>query len=186
MIAGATLTIAGIALRVYAKGSLQRDVRVCDGGAFRFLRHPFYLGAGLADLGLMVGSRAALTLPVWGYMYLRIARERARREEHRLAILFPEAWRTYTQMVPALIPSVGALATTEGAGFAWRRVVDEKEIHRSLRLAAALAWLVGFQMWLAPGGPQGHGWAGAMLALAAALRLAAHFVRKVEHATTRS
>jgi protein-S-isoprenylcysteine O-methyltransferase Ste14 len=71
-------------------------------GPFAFVRHPMYLGYGLAAAGGLLLYRTWTTLLLLPAV-LGLAL-RARREETALAARFGAAWAAYAQRVPAWLP----------------------------------------------------------------------------------
>lgn len=72
-------------------------------GPYRFVRHPFYLGALAFLLGLFVatGDGIVAALVVFTIAATGLA---IRIEEGRLLTCFGEAYRRYREAVPALVP----------------------------------------------------------------------------------
>ncbi len=114
--AGGVLLAVGSALHLWAKGCLEQNQRLVTTGPYRFSRNPFYLANLLIDLGLccLVG-RVWVAVPyvvLWTLAY----RETIRREEARLAVLFPAAFERYVAAVPRLIPTGRSLPRAEAIG----------------------------------------------------------------------
>ncbi|MPV55581.1 isoprenylcysteine carboxyl methyltransferase [Burkholderia sp. HI2761] len=109
--AGGTWQICGIAWQLFAKLSLGRSFGllpanrgVVSTGAYRFMRHPIYVGYLLSEIGFLLSNfstRNALTIGVW--MLLQIGR--IRMEER---VLSEDAdYRAYkTKVRYRLIPGV--------------------------------------------------------------------------------
>lgn len=73
---GATLQIAGIAWQMFAKLSLRRSFGILPAnrgvvsrGAYRFIRHPMYLGYLLSDLGFLLSNFGVQNLLVYGIQF---------------------------------------------------------------------------------------------------------------------
>jgi len=133
---GVPLLLAGLALQVYAKGCLQQDRVVAQGGPYRFVRHPFYAGNLLIDEGIAVMSGwlpLMLALPVW---WLAVYLPAMHGEERHLTGLFPSVYPAYRGRVSMLVPLRRPLPKTEG-GFSWRNanIVSDTVVPRVLRLA---------------------------------------------------
>jgi len=133
---GVPLLLAGLALQVYAKGCLQQDRVVAQGGPYRFVRHPFYAGNLLIDEGIAVMSGwvpLMLALPLW---WLAVYIPVMRGEERHLSGLFPSVYPAYRGRVSMLAPLRRPLPKTEG-GFSWRNanIVSDTVVPRVLRLA---------------------------------------------------
>lgn len=114
--AALVLLAAGSALHFWSKGCLEQNQRLVTAGPYRFTRNPFYLANLAIDLGLCAligrGWVAVPYLVLWGLAY----HETIRREEARLAELFPGDFARYVAAVPRLIPTGRSLPRAEAAG----------------------------------------------------------------------
>ncbi|MPW17836.1 DUF1295 domain-containing protein [Paraburkholderia sp. CNPSo 3157] len=83
---GATLQVAGICWQIFAKASLRRSFGILPAnrgvvstGAYRFVRHPIYLGYLIADVGFLLSNFGVRNLVVYGVLFAlqvgRIGRE---------------------------------------------------------------------------------------------------------------
>jgi protein-S-isoprenylcysteine O-methyltransferase Ste14 len=125
------LTCAGVAIRIWGAGNLRKNKEVTQGGIYRMVKHPLYLGNCLIylafflalgrpslDLSLFV----ALLIPHYCSMVL---------EEERLLREYPgqfEAWRNTPRLIPNLPAFREALATDR---FSWRQAY-RNHAYRSL------------------------------------------------------
>lgn len=114
--AALVLLVAGSCLHFWSKGCLEQNQRLVTAGPYRFTRNPFYLANLLIDLALcaLIG-RVWVAVPflvLWALAY----RDTIRREETRLAELFPVEFEAYAARVPRLIPSGRSLPRGEAAG----------------------------------------------------------------------
>ncbi len=107
---GASATIIGLLIRVWAAGHLTRDQRLAVSGPYAHTRNPFYLGRlfVLVGLALMSGLQNPF---VWAIFALGLAffffgymPRKERREGGRLEQLFGDQFRKYRQSVPSLFP----------------------------------------------------------------------------------
>jgi len=134
---GGPLVLLGVALHVWAKGCLEQNRTVTQSGPYRYVRHPFYLGNGLIDAGILVMSNwwvLQILAPIWWIgTYLPVMA----REDGHLKALFGDAWRSYAARVPMLLPYRRPIAG-RGEGFSWgnRNIAHGREIPRALRLLA--------------------------------------------------
>jgi protein-S-isoprenylcysteine O-methyltransferase Ste14 len=114
--AGVALSSAGLALRIVAMARLgsrfspllvvQREHALETSGPYAFVRHPGYLGAGLATLGAALAFDSAVGLAP-ALLFLWLLDRRARREEALLESHFGEAYRAYRARTGRLFPGVG-------------------------------------------------------------------------------
>jgi protein-S-isoprenylcysteine O-methyltransferase Ste14 len=109
---GTALVAAGLALRAWSAGHLEKTRRLVMSGPYAHLRHPLYAGALLLGVGFgvmagRVGLLIALAvgLPFF-YSYYLPYKERV--EGARLQRRYGEAYAFYRAGVPALLPALEA------------------------------------------------------------------------------
>lgn len=96
---GMLLVLAGVALRSWAAGHLDKGRTLTDTGPYALCRHPLYLGSMLAAAGFCVlladieNVMAAVALAGLVYVPKIIA------EERKLRRVFADAWDDYTGRV---------------------------------------------------------------------------------------
>jgi protein-S-isoprenylcysteine O-methyltransferase Ste14 len=96
---GAALQLLGIGWQLFAKGSLRRSFGILPAnrgvvsrGAYRFVRHPMYLGYFITDIGFLLVNFGLQNLLVYGCQFaLQVGR--IVREEQLLSA--DEGYRTY-------------------------------------------------------------------------------------------
>jgi hypothetical protein len=136
---------AGVALRVWARGHLERAETVTTSGPYAHVRHPLYLGSFLIALAFALMTNLHVLPIIVGGVFVAMYVPKALREEAYLRRRFGAAYADYAARVGAVIPSRGAPrapAPTQSR-FAWRRVVDHREWHAWIGVAALLATLCG-------------------------------------------
>jgi protein-S-isoprenylcysteine O-methyltransferase Ste14 len=96
---GTTLQVVGLGWQIFAKLSLRRSFGllpanrgIVSSGAYRFMRHPIYLGYCIADIGFLLANFGLQNLLVYGGLFALQA-YRILREEKLLSA--DEAYRTY-------------------------------------------------------------------------------------------
>lgn len=96
---GATLQVAGICWQLFAKASLRRSFGILPAnrgvvshGAYRFVRHPMYLGYFVMDMGFLLTNFGLQNVLVYGGQFVLQA-VRISREERLLSS--DESYRTY-------------------------------------------------------------------------------------------
>ncbi len=149
---GLPALVAGVALRVWARGHLERAETVTTTGPYAHVRHPLYVGSFLIALGfaVMTGLYALPIVVVGAFVAMYVPK--ALREEAYLRRRFGAAYADYAARVGAVIPwrdGPRAPAPTQSL-FAWRRVIGHREWHTWVGVAALLAVLCG----LAAGDPR--------------------------------
>ncbi|WP_294638747.1 isoprenylcysteine carboxylmethyltransferase family protein [uncultured Aquabacterium sp.] len=113
---GVAVIVAGMLLRMHCWAALgrffthtvtvQSDHQVVDVGAYRYLRHPSYLGAlmTLGGFGLMLGNLASLAVMLVGSWAIYLYRIHV--EEAALEAALGDAYRRFKQTRKRLIPFV--------------------------------------------------------------------------------
>lgn len=112
---GVALSAAGLALRIAAMHRLgsrfapvvaiERGHRLETGGVYARMRHPGYLGAWLANLGIVLAFGSAATLPLMlGMAAVQIARVRV--EERVLEQQFGDEYRAYRTRTGSFFPKL--------------------------------------------------------------------------------
>jgi protein-S-isoprenylcysteine O-methyltransferase Ste14 len=105
LIAGASIALAGILLRAWATGHLDKNRDLCTSGPYAYTRNPLYLGTAVAAAGFALAGGewwiAALFAVVLGFVYWPVVIE----EESHLLNLFP-SFQDYAQRVPRFWPSL--------------------------------------------------------------------------------
>lgn len=115
-IAGLVMMVIGIAVRSTAIAQLGRfhtpnvavrmDHQLMRTGLYKHVRHPSYLGALIAFLGLSLGLGNWLSLVVIMGISLCVYLYRMHEEEAVLSAAFGDAWRAYCQSTKRLIPGL--------------------------------------------------------------------------------
>jgi len=141
---GLPVGLAGLAIRAWAAGHLEKNMRLAMGGPYAYVRNPLYIGTLVAATGFVIASRrwvlAALFATVFFLVYLPVIEL----EEQHLRRLFPE-YTSYAASVPALIP--GRRAKGEHGAFRWSRYLRNEEYQAALGFAGGTAWLVARMLW---------------------------------------
>jgi protein-S-isoprenylcysteine O-methyltransferase Ste14 len=113
-IAGAVLTVCGVAFAVWARRHLGRNWsgratmkighELVTSGPYTFVRHPIYTGVltALLGTGLVYGAFWMIAFPVAGLVFAR----RIPIEETYMLELFPDQYPAYRARTKALIPAV--------------------------------------------------------------------------------
>ena len=139
---GAAVALAGIALRAYAAGHLEKNLRLATSGPYAYTRNPLYLGSALVALGF------ALAGGVWWLglllglflvaLYLPVVSE----EEAHLAKLFPE-FREYAAAVPRFWPRGPVrFEGSASGGFRWALYCKNQEYNALLGYLLSIALLL--------------------------------------------
>ena len=143
---GGVVILAGLLVRGWAAGVLEKDRELAVSGPYAFTRNPLYLGSFVIGVGAAVaGGRiwigvVFLGFFIWAYRG-PMAREGARLEER-----FGEAYRRYRGAVPAFLPRLTpyrptAAPTAVPTRFSLARYVRNREWEAALGGVAAMGLL---------------------------------------------
>lgn len=137
--AGGAAAVAGLALRAWSSGHLNKEKILAVSGPYRHTRNPLYLGNLVIGAGVATAaySWAALALlaAYFGVFYpLIIAKER-----ERMRRLFKEKYDVYAKNVPLFFPGLRRSARN-GTRFDRRLYTVNREYRAAA--AAIIVWLV--------------------------------------------
>ena len=104
--AGLPVSVAGLALRAWAAGHLEKNLDLAQSGPYRYLRNPLYVGTLAVAAGLVAASRRWELGLLFAAVFLLIYLPVVELEEQHLRSLFP-AYADYARRVPKLFPKFG-------------------------------------------------------------------------------
>ena len=136
--------MAGIALRIWARGHFERG-RLATTGPYALVRHPLYIGSFLLGLGVALMTGRPLLPPAFAGAFIAMYWPKALREENWQRARWGADWERYAAAVDPLVPrGLGRRASGPGRRFSWSRVVRNGEWQTWLGAAAALValWLL--------------------------------------------
>jgi protein-S-isoprenylcysteine O-methyltransferase Ste14 len=137
---GAVFVAAGVALRIWAAGHVEKSREVTSSGPYRFTRHPLYLGSTILGLGVAVAANHLwLGLAVVAYLAATLGAAILAEEAH-LREKFGDAYDAYAhKRVP---PS--------DRRFSWARALRNREHHAVAGALAGLSLLM-LKVWYSQG-----------------------------------
>lgn len=136
LIAGSLIALAGLGIRAYAAGHLEKNRKLAVAGPYAYTRNPLYFGSLLIGLGLVVaGGRWVLAL-VFIAFFACFYGPVMHREASSLRLHFGQDYERYAAGVPLFFPYRRPLAVS-GERFKWERYRKNREYK------AALGYLVG-------------------------------------------
>jgi protein-S-isoprenylcysteine O-methyltransferase Ste14 len=131
---GLPVSLLGLALRAWATGHLEKNIRLAQGGPYAYVRNPLYLGTLLVAAGFVLASRSWLLAALFAAVFVLIYLPVIELEEQHLASLFPN-FGAYSKRVPSLWPTFRAAKSA--TPFRWSLYKRNQEYQ------ALLGWLVG-------------------------------------------
>jgi protein-S-isoprenylcysteine O-methyltransferase Ste14 len=103
LLAGLPVAFAGLVLRAWAAGHLEKNRDLAQSGPYAHVRNPLYLGTLTVAAGFAIAARrwelAVLFAAVFGLVYLPVVEL----EEQHLRKLFP-SFEEFARRVPKLLP----------------------------------------------------------------------------------
>lgn len=142
---GSAFVIAGLFIRGFASGHLQKNEQLATSGPYAYTRNPLYLGSLVMAVGFAVAAKSIWIALLLGTIFVCIYLPVIRAEESHLAQRFPE-FADYARQVPRLIPRARATQDYSGS-FSWALYSKHREYNALLGALALLAALVGKMMW---------------------------------------
>ena len=142
--------LAGVGLRIWAAGNLEKNRFDHPAGPYRLVRHPLYLGTLLVSLSFFLSIGIPGTgLCLWGILLLAVFLPVLRKEERELAQWFPGPYRRYMSRVPALLPALRAFPQAlEADRFTMERARRNFGLRALWLLAAVLVLNVVLEWWI--------------------------------------
>lgn len=137
---GLPVSAAGLLLRAWATGHLEKNIRLAESGPYAYVRNPLYLGTLLVAAGLAIAARGWLLAALFAAVFLLIYLPAIELEEQHLRKLFPN-FAAYSKRVPALWPT--AKPRKDGESFRFSLYVRNREYQ------ALLGFLAGVMLLLA-------------------------------------
>jgi len=145
------LVLAGLALRVWARGHLTLRTRLAETGPYAYVRHPLYVGSFFAGLAFTLMMHDLWIAAVYVVAFFGMYVPKIIREERHMANLYGETYARYVARVGAVVPRFGSLRAggAPGEGFAWPQVMRHREYETWLGAAAACVILLVRSVWFA-------------------------------------
>jgi len=137
---GLPVSIAGLFVRGWAAGHLEKNLALTETGPYAHVRNPLYLGTLAVAAGLVIASRRWELGVLFAAVFLMIYLPVVELEEQHLRTLFPE-YEDYARRVPKLVPSVGRARATKH--FRWALYRRNREYEALAGFIAGVAVLCG-------------------------------------------
>ena len=110
---GAPFVVAGEAVRIWAAGHLFKTEKLITSGPYRYTRNPLYLGRFLLFTGVALmaylpqfhGANLAVLVLGWLVFFGYYMPRKERIEPARLLTVHGDAYRSYHDVVPPLLPT---------------------------------------------------------------------------------
>ena len=142
---GLPVAAAGLLLRAWAAGHLEKNTRLATTGPYAWVRNPLYLGTLLTAIGLVAASRRLLLAVLFALVFALVYLPAIQLEEEYLRELFPD-FGEYAQRVRALRPR--RPGAPQPARFRMDLYMRNEEYQALLGFLAGAAWLAVKLIWL--------------------------------------
>ncbi len=142
---GAGVSAAGLALRAWAAGSIQKDRELATTGPYARTRNPLYLGSFILGVGVTIAGGQWVFGVVFLAFFLVVYRATVLREAAVLQTRFGEAYRVYAAQVPSVLPRIiayhGERSESSPGGFSRAHYMRNREWEAALGAVAAFGAL---------------------------------------------
>jgi protein-S-isoprenylcysteine O-methyltransferase Ste14 len=119
LLVGIVIAAAGLSIRAWAAGHIQKEKKLAISGPYRHTRNPLYVGNFVLGIGIAAATNswwgAGLFLLYFGLFYPPVIIE----ERERMRRLFPAEYADYTAKVPLFVPRVKPCPNNGGGLFRW-------------------------------------------------------------------
>ncbi|HEX5227390.1 MAG TPA: isoprenylcysteine carboxylmethyltransferase family protein [Bryobacteraceae bacterium] len=136
---GLPVSVLGLALRAWATGHVEKNMRLAQSGPYAYVRNPLYLGTLIVAAGFAIASRQWGLAILFAIVFLFIYLPAIELEEQHLRKLFPE-FAAYAERVPALFPTLRPQNRPEH--FRWSLYVRNREYQALLGFLIGAAFLI--------------------------------------------
>ena len=142
---GAAVALAGVLLRAWSAGHLEKNRQLATGGPYAYTRNPLYVGSALAGMGFCIAGGRWWFFVLLGVFLAAVYWPVIRNEEAHLRQLFRTEFATYAQSVPAIVPRLipwRELRPVQ-ARFDWKRYWKNREYQALFAYVVILLFLFG-------------------------------------------
>jgi protein-S-isoprenylcysteine O-methyltransferase Ste14 len=141
LIAGSLVALAGLGIRAYAAGHLEKDRNLAMGGPYAFTRNPLYLGSLLIGVGLVVAGAQWVLGVVFVIFFLVVYLPVMRREERNLRRRFGREFDDFAAAIPLFFPRRKPPKPSP-TKFEWKRYRRNREYEAALGYLAGVLFLI--------------------------------------------
>lgn len=104
LLAGALVSLVGLAIRAASAGHVRKNRRLAVGGPYAYTRNPLYLGSAIAAIGFAIAGGRWWFYLLFAFFFAAVYLPVIRSEQAHLTNLFGEEYIAYARTVPLLLP----------------------------------------------------------------------------------
>jgi hypothetical protein len=133
LIIGSGVVILGQLIHFISSGFLVKRDELITAGPYRFVRHPFYVGSFISDVGFsLMALNPYVPLIYFPLFYLVVIPRRVKIEEQFLHSKFGQKYEVYRERVPRYLPSWRPHFRESQGQFSWTQINEKREVQRVL------------------------------------------------------
>ena len=133
LIIGSGVVILGQLIHFISAGYLVKRDELITAGSYQFVRHPFYVGSFISDMGFsLMALNAYIPLIYFPLFYLVVIPKRVKMEEQFLLSKFGPEYEAYLERVPRYLPSLRIHLRGGQGRFSWSQIHEKMEVQRVL------------------------------------------------------
>lgn len=141
LIAGSIVALAGLGIRAYAAGHLEKDRSLATSGPYSYTRNPLYLGSLFIGIGLVIAGAQWVLGLVFVAFFLFVYGPVMRREERNLRRHFRHEYEDYAVATPLFFP-FRKPRKPSSQKFEWKRYRENREYEAALGYLAGISFLI--------------------------------------------
>lgn len=146
LVAGLLVGLAGLAIRAYSAGCLEKNQKLATGGPYAHTRNPLYLGSFFMGVGFSIAGGQWILGVAFLAFFILVYWPVMIREQESLREKFAEAYEQYALRVPLFLP-LGRGAPEPGMKFRWSLYRRNREYEAAIGLLAVALILIGKIYW---------------------------------------
>jgi protein-S-isoprenylcysteine O-methyltransferase Ste14 len=137
--AGLPIAVAGLAVRAWAAGHLEKNLTLAQSGPYAHVRNPLYIGTLTVAAGFVAAARRWELGLLFAFVFIFIYLPVVELEEQHLRSLFPD-YADYARRVPKLAPRISGNSSKHFRWSLYRRNREYEALGGFLAGAAVLIW----------------------------------------------
>lgn len=153
-LAGLAPALAGLGVRIWAAGHIEKGSQLAAGGPYQRTRNPLYLGSFLLGLGFSLASAQVWLVVSFNLLFFALYLPVMRREEKELEQAFGSDYDSYRRQTPLFLPRLSVGNPTEASlsapltrNFQWRLFILNREYNAVMGFVTIAVVLWAKMLW---------------------------------------